>query len=418
MDDRRKDTKESCHDSNGKRISRFEARRRAQKAKVRRRKHIQTTAALLLLLTVIGVIAGNAIKKAETARLEAEERQRAMETPSVTSVDLVALGDILMHMPVVNDGLQSDGTYNYNSYFEMIREDIEAADIAVINQETILGGAELEYSGYPTFNSPQEMGDALVYTGFDVVLQANNHSMDRHYEGISNAMTFWQSNHPQIFALGLNDSAEEQDEINVIEVNDIKIALLNYTYGLNGIPLPEDKPYLVNLLDEVLITDQVTRAKQLADVVIVFPHWGTEYSLEPDEDQESWANLFLKLGVDIVIGGHPHVVEPVEWLSDNDGNKMLIYYSLGNCISCQDETPQMLGGMACITIEKSGEDITITNAGITPIVTHFEVMGAWNYKIYKLEDYTDDLAAVHRMTRDGEDFTTDVLWALAKAIKC
>ena len=101
-----------------------------------------------------------------------------METPPDTSVDLVALGDILMHMPVVNDGLQSDGTYNYNSYFEMIREDIEAADIAVINQETILGGAELEYSGYPAFNSPQEMGDALVYTGFDVVLQANNHSMD------------------------------------------------------------------------------------------------------------------------------------------------------------------------------------------------------------------------------------------------
>lgn len=184
-----------------------------------------------------------------------------------------------------------DGTYNYDSYFQNIKPDIEQADVAIINQETILGGASLGYSGYPCFNSPQEMGDTLVRMGFDVVQQASNHSMDKGYQGIQNAIDYWKTSHPEIMTLGLNETPEEQNEISVMEKNGIKMAFLNYTYGLNGIPLPEDKPYLVDMLVKKKWQQDIAKAKTMADVVIVLPHWGTEYVYEPDSMQQEYTTF-------------------------------------------------------------------------------------------------------------------------------
>jgi poly-gamma-glutamate synthesis protein (capsule biosynthesis protein) len=272
---------------------------------------------------------------------------------------------------------------------------ISGADIAVVNQETILGGDDFSYSGYPSFNSPFEIGDALVGAGFDVVLHATNHTLDMGIEGVQNTLEYWER-HPAVTVLGINKSPEDQDRIPVIEKNGIKIAMLNYTFGLNNKKLPEDMPYLVNMLNKNKMTNDIRLARELADFVIVFPHWGTEYTYAPIKSQKELAKFFYDLGVDLVIGTHPHVLEPVEWIEAEGGHRMLVYYSLGNFLSYQKEAPRMLGGIASVTITKDAAGTYISNAKIIPVVTHYEHGPAdYNYAIYPLSEYTPELAGVH-----------------------
>lgn len=307
---------------------------------------------------------------------------------------LLAVGDNLIHSQVIESGLKEDGTYNYDHLYSRLKPEIEAADIAVINQETILGGKEFPYTGYPIFNSPTQIGDAIVEAGFDVVLHASNHTLDKGYHGVLNTFEYW-SKHPQITVLGINKSQEDQDTIKILEKNGIKVAMLNYTYGLNGFTMPKDKPYLVNMLDKSKMKKDIRMAKEQADFVIVFPHWGTEYVYEPDTKQKELAHFFAEEGVDLVIGTHPHVLEPVEWVISDSGHRMLLYYSLGNYVSYQKEAPRMLGGMGHITITKENEVTYISEAGITPIVTHYESTKNHSYEVCKLEDYTIDKAIRH-----------------------
>lgn len=313
-----------------------------------------------------------------------------------SSVKLLAVGDNLIHIQVIDSGRKADGSYNFDHLYSNVKDIISAADIAVINQETILGGKAFPYSGYPRFNSPQEIGTALVNAGFDVILQATNHTMDMDLEGVKNDMTFWKQNYPDIKVLGINESREEYEQIPIIEKNGIKIAMLNYTYGLNGRSLPKDMPYLVNMLDKKKMASDIKKAEELADFTIVFPHWGVEYSYEPSKAQKELVDFFYDLGVDLVIGTHPHVLQPVEWVNKNDEHRMLVYYSLGNFISYQREAPRMLGGIAEVTISKDESGTYISSAGITPIVTHYENHKAdYNYAIYRLDDYSESLAKLH-----------------------
>ena len=169
-------------------------------------------------------------------------------TPTPCQVTLLAVGDDLVHGSTLNGGLQEDGTYNFHHFYEPLREEIQAADIAIINQETMLGGTDKPYSGYPQFNTPDAMGDAVAAAGFDVVLHATNHTMDVGAKAVLHCLNFWETNYPEITVLGIYGSKEEQDSITIVEKNGIRIAMLNYTYGLNGIPIPADYPYLVTLL--------------------------------------------------------------------------------------------------------------------------------------------------------------------------
>ena len=314
----------------------------------------------------------------------------------IKQLSLLAVGDNLIHIQVIKSGINEDGSYNYDHLYENIREDIMAADVAVINQETILGGDDFKYSGYPNFNSPFEVGEAVVNAGFDVVLHATNHTLDMGLKGVLNTFDFWKR-YPEIKVLGINETEEQQDTIPIIEKNDIKLAMLNYTYGLNGHPIPNDTPYIVNKLIRSKMTSDIKKAKELADFVIVFPHWGNEYVYEPVQDQKNLVDFYYDLGVDLVIGTHPHVIEPVEWIKKNDDHSMLVYYSLGNFLSYQKEAPRMLGGIANITILKNNDNNTyIGEANITPIVTHYENGPKdYNYDIYKLTEYSEDLANIH-----------------------
>lgn len=202
------------------------------------------------------------------------------------------VGDVLLHTKVQESGLQTDGTYNYDYLFSQVKEEIQAADISIVNQEVILGGAELGLSGYPSFNGAYEVGDALVTAGFDVVLHGTNHALDQGVTGILNCLNFWETYYPQIGVLGINASSQQQDEIYIIE-NQIKIAILNYTFSTNGIDFPSDMPYAVNLMNEEKMAEDIEKAEEMADFTIVCPHWGTEYILEPSDSQNSGA-IFLQ----------------------------------------------------------------------------------------------------------------------------
>lgn len=180
--------------------------------------------------------------------------------PEYSEVTLAMVGDMLLHGKVHKSGEWPDGTYNYDHLFENIKEDIKAYDVAIVNQEVILGGVELGLSGYPTFNGAYEVADAIANAGFNVVLHATNHTLDKGKKGVFNTMNYWETNYPEIAVLGMNKSKEEQDNnIYVYEKDGIKIAFLNYTYGTNGIKPPSDMPYIVNYLDREKIEQDVKK---------------------------------------------------------------------------------------------------------------------------------------------------------------
>ncbi|MBE6816806.1 MAG: CapA family protein [Ruminococcaceae bacterium] len=362
---------------------------------------IPLLAAVLVVstLAISGRVANKtAAPAAPTVTQEAATTEEAK--PQDAKVTMVAVGDNLIHNTLIDAGKQDDGSLDYNSFYEEIKQYIEPADIAIINQETMLGGKDFEYSGYPMFNTPWEVGDAARAAGFDVFTCATNHAMDVGSAGILKELEYFKK-HPEVLAVGTNESEAEQNTIDYYEKNGINFAFLNYTYGTNGISLPADKPYVVNMLKKEKVEKDIKEARRHADVVVVLPHWGTENSHEVNEQQKEYVKLFSSLGVDIVIGTHHHVLQPVEWVTNAEtGKKMLVYYSIGNFISHQVNRNQMVGGMAEITVERKDGAITITNAKITPVIDYYKhTAGGYKFRVYRLSDYNDDLA--NSQAQDG-----------------
>lgn len=338
--------------------------------------------------------------------------------PEDVVVDFIAVGDNLIHGAIYYDSEVRHQGYEFDELYDAVKPYVEEADVAYINQETILGGTELGLSHYPMFNSPQEIGTALVNAGFDWIASSSNHSMDKFEEGIIRSENFWEQ-YPEIVTTGLNRTEEERHEDKFIERNGVKFGVLGYTYGTNGIPLPEGKDYLVNIYSEERIREDVEALKGKCDAILVSMHWGIEYATVPSEEQEYFAQLLADLGVAVVIGEHPHVIQPMEWVEGKDGNQTLVIYSLGNFMSAQDGDLNMLGGMASWSIRKNGETdaITVENVKFYPTVTHFEPVFT-KFKTYLLKDYTDELAAQHGLNGyNGQsinrqlfiDFTNEIM---------
>lgn len=272
-----------------------------------------------------------------------------------------------------------------------------------------MGGPKYGYTGYPSFNSPYELADAEVKAGFDVLLLATNHTLDKGKTAVTNCMEYLDTTHPDLGYVGINHSQEEQDtHIFTYEANGIKVAILNYTYGTNGISLPSDMPYIVNMLEEEKVRADIRKAEEIADFTIVCPHWGTEYKLEADNSQKKWANIFLEEGADLVLGAHPHVIEPIEWLTHENGNKMLVYYSLGNFVNGTSSTGsgvtnRMVGGIADVTLQRNEEtgEVEIAEYDAVPIVCH--IAYGTEYTVYYMKDYTEEMASKNLiLSQDGE----------------
>ena len=331
------------------------------------------------------------------------------------TLTLMALGDNLIHNCVYWSAELPEGGYDFTPFYADIKPVAETYDLACINQETIYVESPALYGNYPAFGSPTAVGDALVDAGFDVVTQATNHCYDKGETGILDTVRFWRENHPEITVLGIHDSEEDAQTLRVVEKNGIRVAMLNYTYGLNyGLPA---KRYMVDTLssrDD--IAADIAAAKDASDFVIVFVHWGDEGVYKPNADQKSWAQFFADEGVDLVIGAHPHVVQPLETVTGQNGNEMPVFYSLGNFLSHQVDAPNMLGGMASVTLEKAPDGtVSITQCEMKPtvnVILYLGSMGHFMYRPMLLEDYTDELAAQHHIAGCG----VEALWTLYRQI--
>lgn len=361
--------------------------------------------------TEIQNVPQNVIETLPDKAPESEESIQEVYTPP--NLNLVMVGDILLHTPLAESGLRDDGNYDFTAVFANTKEEIQEADLALVNQEVIIGGADLGVSGYPAFNAPYELGDALVDAGFDVVCHATNHTLDKGKNGTLRCMEFWKTNYPEIRVLGINETAEAQDEIYVYEQDGIRVAILNYTYGTNGIPLPQDMPYVVNLLEEERVVADLQKAEELADFTIVCPHWGTEYLLEIDSQQQKWTEIFFENGADLVLGTHPHVIEPIEWVQDEvTGQEMLVYYSLGNFVNWTSGqgagvANRMVGGMADITLAKAEDGtVYIADYGVTALVCHVQE-GPDGVTVYKLADYTDEMGKQNEIVEQDGNFSRE-----------
>lgn len=342
------------------------------------------------------------------------------ENDEKSEVKIVMVGDVLLHDRIF-ENCKTDEEYDFNPLFQNVKDKIQESDIAIVNQEVIIGGEELGISGYPAFNAPTEVADALYDTGFDVVCHGTNHALDKGRNGILNCLSYWNSTYPAIKILGINDSPEKRNELCIIEKNGIKFAILNYTYGTNGISLPDGMPYAVNLLEESSVRADIRRAESEADFTIVCPHWGTEYRLESDSYQKKWTEIFLEEGVDLVLGTHPHVIEGIENITSEDGShSMLVYYSLGNFVNWTSGTGdgtsnRMLGGMAEVTISKNENTALISDYTVDALVSHVE-SAPHMVTAYFLKDYSEDMALSNEIRSQDPSFSYKYLVDLADKI--
>lgn len=347
--------------------------------------------------------------QAPTNQVQADTEVVTEEVFKPTSAKLVAVGDNLMHRSCTLSAKNADGTYDFTKHFANMADIFKAADLAVISQDTVLGGIELGATSTETgiFNTAVELADGMADAGINVVLAANNHIMDEGSAGLNTMMSYFSTKYPNITLLGVNNSREAKDEPVYVETNNIKIAMINYSYGSNQTADLDASPYLLNQYDENWLSDILKQAREEADFIIAFPFWGEQNSMDYTQEQERQAQFLADNGVDLIIGSYPHVVEPVKWITAENGDRTLVYYSLGNFQSIQNTVENMLGGQANVTISKEEDGTHISDYSLDFVVTHYEQRESSEYydivTTYPLADYTSDLAARHGMSVSGND---------------
>lgn len=310
---------------------------------------------VFILIIGLGVylFINNNDKETQTeVKKNTEEKKEETKT---SKLSLVMVGDALLHSSLYNDGYKN-GVYDFKPQLELIKPIVQNYDLAFYNQESILGGTSIGLSDYPTFNSPWEFGDAMIDAGFNMVSLANNHTLDKGEKAVMSSCEYWKDK--DVLTAGSYCSEDEANEIKIKEKNGIKYTLLAYTYGTNGIPVPSGKDYLVNLYSDEKAKADIEKVRDKVDLLIVSMHWGTEYKTEPTEEQKRQAEYLSSLGVDIIIGTHPHVIEPITYINDT-----LVIYSLGNFISAQSTNNdyntmvELMTSVDVIKEEKNGKTI-------------------------------------------------------------
>lgn len=323
-----------------------------------------------------------------------DKKENTLQTaivPESTTIHMSAIGDIMCHLTNIKNAYNSTSKdYDFSNVFKNIKSYTQNADITVGNLETTFAGESRGYTGYPTFNTPEVLGKNLKDIGFDVLSTANNHCMDKGYSGLVSTLNFLDEY--GISHMGTSRSVEEQNKILVKDVNGIKIAFLSFTYGTNGITIPSDKSYSVNLIDKELMKKQIELAKaENVDLICVNMHWGVEYKLKQNSTQEDLADFLFENGVDIILGSHPHVLEPMEkrtiTLEDGTSKDGFVIYSLGNFVSGQIYANTKSTVILDIQITK-GDDgkISIDSVKYTPVYLYDKGSNSTSRTRYTLMD--------------------------------
>ncbi len=371
-----------------KTLSKSRRKRRLKKRILR----IAVILAFIIMLLVLGIATTYGIKyiKKHYHNNQTEEKKPNKDKweDKTYTASLIMVGDALIHSSVYRDAnrLANYKGYDFKPQIEYIKEITKDYDLAYYNQETILGGSELGLGDYPRFNSPYEVGDAMIDAGFNLVSLATNHTVDSGEQAVLNSRKYWNSKE-NVVAIGSYSSDEEKQELEskVYEINNITYGFLNYSYGTNGLPIPNNHKYLINLWPytneyesyKEIIKSDVEKLRDKVDVLIVAMHWGVEYTHTPTDYEIDQAKYLSSLGVDIIIGTHPHVIQPVAWV-----DKTLVFYSLGNFISAQYQNDGscynykcMVGLMPSLTItktvKKDSTEIEIGNIKNELIYTYY-----------------------------------------------
>jgi poly-gamma-glutamate synthesis protein (capsule biosynthesis protein) len=345
---------------------------------------------------------------------------------TISSVTLKAVGDNLIHNTIyiqAQNRASNGQAYDFYPAYEKIAELLEGADFAFINQETLLASEVFEPSSYPMFNSPTEVGDTMLELGFNLFSHSNNHALDKGVKGINATLDYWENKEglgEDFLVTGLFRDENDMNHVRVMEKNGISLALVAFTEHTNGLKLPsaaENKIIYTN--DTETIKNQIQAADQTADVVIVSVHWGIENSHEVTDAQRDLAQKMFDWGADIILGTHPHVLQPVESITSTNGERQgYVIYSLGNFISAQDAADNLVGGILDFTIYKNmgtGE-ISIGQPSLTPVVTHYETAWQKNLSLYPLSEYTEELAEFHGVRRNYPNFSVDYIWGMLEEV--
>lgn len=365
-------------------------RKRSKKKKILR---FLVIILFIIILALIGIGTTYGIKYVKNYikdnKIEEKKPKKEEWKDKVYTASLIMVGDALIHKSVYNDArrLANYEGYDFKPQIEYIKEITKDYDLAYYNQETILGGSGLGLSDYPRFNSPYEVGDAMLDAGFNLVSLATNHTIDSGEQAVLNSREYWNSKE-NVVAIGSYSSFEEKSELEsqIHEINGITYGFLNYSYGTNGISIPNNHNYLVNIWSykneyesyKEVVKEDVLRLRDKVDILIVAMHWGTEYTHTPTDKEVDQANYLASLGVDIVIGTHPHVIQPVTWI-----DKTLVFYSLGNFISAQYQNDGSCYNYKCVvglmpsltitkTVKKDSTEIEISNIKNELIYTYYK----------------------------------------------
>lgn len=375
----------------------------------------------ILLIIFTGVIAFNYLKNkndyknlVETSKQEIEtEKQEEQDSSNNvqenqkeetdTTFTLTAIGDVMCHNTQYMDAYDSDtGTYDFSYVFDNISSYTKTADICIGNLETSFAGEDRGYSNYPTFNSPDSLADSLKSIGVDVLSTAGNHALDMGFSGLSRTIDVLDK--ADISHLGTYKTQEDQDKVLIKYVKGVKIAFIDYTYGTNGISVPSDKKFCINLIDKDLIKKHIETAKnQNADMIVACMHWGTEYQTKQNSEQEELADFLFQNGVNVIIGNHPHVIQPMEkrtvTLEDGSTRDGFVVYALGNFICDQNAVNTRDSIILNLKITKHTDgSITIDNYDYVPIYMYKDTSVSKhkmkildiNKTIYNYENNLDD----------------------------
>lgn len=321
---------------------------------------------------------------------------------TITDIQISAVGDIMMHTGQIEDGYDAQTeSYDFKHVFEEVKPVIEDADLALANLETTLAGSDLPYAGYPLFNAPDEVADALAYAGFDTIVTANNHSLDTRPEGLTRTVQMIREK--GLDAVGTY-TGEEDSRVLLKDVEGIEIAIIGYTEHANGLAgqySSEELDSMINIIDEEQILSDIEEAKTLdPDLILAFMHWGNEYADEPNELQTTYAELLTREGVDIILGSHPHVIQRSEFM-EVDGNESFVAYSLGNFVSNQRREslgdgfePTEDGVIVNLDIQKNEatDETTLQNVEFVPTWVHRSSgdQSQFTYRILPIEYSLDN----------------------------
>ncbi len=368
---------------------------------------------VILIILIIGIYFGYNKLLNNHNNISSDSKVNVDDNNHSTSISLIMAGDNLINDKLYNAAKKDDGSYDFKSMYSYIKDIVKNYDLAYYNQETILGGSEIGVSSYPAFNSPYEVGDATIDTGFNLVSLATNHTLDRGEKAIINSLNYW-NNKSNVLTSGSYLSNDDRNKVNIKEVNNITYTMLNYTYGTNGIKVPEGKEYLVNIWPctgnnpdndtkyqeyKKVVKKDILRVRDKVDLLIVAMHFGVEYTHVPTNYQIDMAEFLSSLGVDIIIGTHPHVIMPITYINDT-----LVIYSLGNFLSAQDTNNDYnttVGLLSSIKITKNIDKDNNSNIELSDL--NNELIYTTNKDGYKIipfsnpdiKDYLNDYERVY-----------------------